>query len=60
MTMDQFLSSLVAGGPIAALLGGALIYQTRRAEKAETKSEALYERIMDLLTGLKGKDSHAD
>lgn len=41
-----------------ALLFGALVYQTKRAERAEAKSESLYQEIMDLLRGLRKDDSH--
>jgi len=58
VTWDQVTSALIGSGPAVALLFGALVYQTKRAERAEAKSESLYQEIMDLLRGLRKDDSH--
>lgn len=42
----KVLEAVIGGGPFALLLFGALWYQTKRAEKAEAKVEALYERVL--------------
>ena len=45
----QSLPGILSAGLPTCLLFGALIYQTKRAERAEAGEKALYERVFALL-----------
>ena len=47
--LSQALPGILSAGLPTALLTCALIYQTRRAERAEAGEKALYERVFTLL-----------
>lgn len=46
------MKGLIASGPLAVSLFMALVYQTRKLERAEKRVEELHERVLDVLKGI--------
>jgi len=48
------LKAIATSGPLALVLGGALVYQTRKRDEAEGKIEKLYGEMLALLKSIGG------